>query len=317
MPRILKGLLCALALHFCTAKAATVCDQIYGYTPSEADIFPLGGGDGQVRFLDWRIIAQEAMRAQPILNACDLMLSDCAPRATLGDGVVDATDIQQALRYSLRYDGAVPDGGGPDAPQAVTPNYQGDLRIQLTRTPHPDFFTLQIDQASFASHGTNFVSMVIGSIRYDVNCLRFVSMEASDVVTNAGLIRFMLQMAPGSPDNSGVQWGSVSLFLQFERLTTNCSSTPHFDESLFPFSAANQNAEPVRVIPVPDLADTMPPLLVGVTPFPLAHGIHFGFQPAPWLTNQVETSVDLIHWTKTANEAVNFDVARFYRLPQK
>src|SRR5437773_2072239 len=63
----------------------------------EADVFPefqadISGGDGQLRFLDWQVLLKNVVRLREPINACEMGIADCAPRSTLGDGLITTAD---------------------------------------------------------------------------------------------------------------------------------------------------------------------------------------------------------------------------------
>lgn len=70
----------------------------------EADVNPRRVGDGWVTWEDVNQIGNFAAGLQSIYPGCEFMRADCQPRETLGDGIVDAADWVQALRYYYGWD---------------------------------------------------------------------------------------------------------------------------------------------------------------------------------------------------------------------
>jgi hypothetical protein len=292
-----------------SAHAATPCEENDPFQPVwEADVFPLAseaynGGDGEIRFLDWSIILSRATKASPILSPCDFMVTDCAPRATLGDGVIDVADVYQAYRFSFDLDGGPAIAGGPAGPLAQT--FAGQVNMKLAKTPDPNFFALQIV-------GTERVGAVLCGLKYDTNCLRFkgsyplVYLNRS-TSTNSGSVLFWATLPP----LASLHWGARTCMLEFERLNPDCGAMPAIDPSAFPPSVADETATPLKVTYVTEPVDQMEPLEVTMT---LVRGVGVVVEatPAPFQNVYYETSVDLLTWTSATNSGT-FDKARFFR----
>jgi hypothetical protein len=100
----------------------------------EGDITPRPDGDRNVVITDWVLEGRYAARLDYPTNATEFQRADCAPRATLGDGLITVTDWVQAGRYAAALDpltvvggpstegggGAVQAAGGEDREISVT-----------------------------------------------------------------------------------------------------------------------------------------------------------------------------------------------------
>ena len=77
----------------------------------EGDVFPIPAGDGSVASVD---VVQEGLYVagqETVTNAGEFQRADCAPRATLGDGVLTVSDWVQVGRYAAGLDPLVAQGG--------------------------------------------------------------------------------------------------------------------------------------------------------------------------------------------------------------
>lgn len=82
----------------------------------EADIAPRPNGDRDVTVSDWVMVGRFATKLEAPAGT-EFARADCAPRASLGDGLISITDWVQAGRYAARLDPlAVLGGPGEPAP---------------------------------------------------------------------------------------------------------------------------------------------------------------------------------------------------------
>jgi hypothetical protein len=93
-----------------TSGAVSIAPVAY-----EADVSPRPGGDRNVTVTDSSLIGLFAARLRSPTNASEFQRADCAPRVTLGNGVITVTDWVQALRYVALLDPLTP-VGGPTGP---------------------------------------------------------------------------------------------------------------------------------------------------------------------------------------------------------
>jgi hypothetical protein len=77
----------------------------------EADVYPRPNGDRASSLADWLMLGRYVARLDYPTNASEFQRADCAPRATLGDGVIRAADWVQAGRYVFGLDPQTAIGG--------------------------------------------------------------------------------------------------------------------------------------------------------------------------------------------------------------
>jgi len=65
-------------------------------------------------------------------NGGEFQRADCAPRATLGNGLITVSDYVQAGRYAAGLDDLVP-AGGPTAPINLLPEFERNLAMAGSR----------------------------------------------------------------------------------------------------------------------------------------------------------------------------------------
>ena len=74
----------------------------------EADVSPWGSsfpsGDNFVTYLDFAKILTFALGTAAPADSCQFARADCAPRSSLGDGLITIADAVQAIRYSVGLD---------------------------------------------------------------------------------------------------------------------------------------------------------------------------------------------------------------------
>jgi len=84
----------------------------------EGDVAPRPGGDLHLSVIDWVQLGRFVAALDEVTDE-EFQRSDCAPRATLGNGVISVTDWVQAGRYAAGLD-PITAAGGPVAPVAPT-----------------------------------------------------------------------------------------------------------------------------------------------------------------------------------------------------
>ncbi|MDQ3011578.1 MAG: IPT/TIG domain-containing protein, partial [Acidobacteriota bacterium] len=77
----------------------------------ESDVAPRGAVDGLVKMDDWTQVGRFAAAFDTASNGTEFQRTDCAPRATLGDGRLTIADWVQTGRYAAGLDPIVPLGG--------------------------------------------------------------------------------------------------------------------------------------------------------------------------------------------------------------
>ncbi len=76
----------------------------------EGDVAPRPGGDHALTIIDWVQLGRFVAGLDSVSDA-EFQRADCAPRATLGNGVISITDWVQAGRYAAGLDPITPVGG--------------------------------------------------------------------------------------------------------------------------------------------------------------------------------------------------------------
>ncbi|MGA2543406.1 MAG: immunoglobulin domain-containing protein [Verrucomicrobiota bacterium] len=84
-------------------------------TSMEGDVWPVGNEDYKVTINDWVQEGRFVAGVDTITNASEFQRADCAPRDTLGDGLITVADWVQVGRYYLGLDPPTA-AGGPTGP---------------------------------------------------------------------------------------------------------------------------------------------------------------------------------------------------------
>lgn len=87
-------------------------------TDYEGDVLPRPAGNRSVLLNDWMQSGQYAARLAYPTNAAEFQRADCAPRSTLGDGIVSIADWVQTGRYAIGLD-PLTAVGGPNELKAI------------------------------------------------------------------------------------------------------------------------------------------------------------------------------------------------------
>jgi hypothetical protein len=182
----------------------------------EADVSPRPGGDHNVTITDWVLVGRYVAQLDSPTNTSEFQHADCAPRSTLGDGVLSLIDWVQAGRYAARLDeltltggpvGGSPNGSGVvalgagtrkdgDIPREIkvadseiVPGLQGKVGVQLVSQGDENAigFSLQFDPAV-----VTYVSAGAGA---DAPA---ASLTVNDSQSAAGRIAVLLALPPGA-----------------------------------------------------------------------------------------------------------------------
>ncbi|MDB6065923.1 MAG: hypothetical protein JWR26_2131, partial [Pedosphaera sp.] len=86
----------------------------------EGDVSPRPGGNAATTIIDWVQVGRFVAGLDTIANPAEYQKADCAPRATLGDGLLTVADWVQAGRYAAGLD-PLTLAGGPTAPPGGVP----------------------------------------------------------------------------------------------------------------------------------------------------------------------------------------------------
>ncbi len=312
----------------------------------EGDVFPYipGGllrGDGIVTMNDWIAVADFVTGLTAPIEECQFILADCAPRVTLGEGVITVIDFVQAFRYSFFYSlgfDTPTSGGGPAAPTLTpTPRQPGigsrSISASGSLVRGADNVVTVYAQAAGDEFGVGF------TLEFDASQLHLKTVEGADqtffranqLEATTGKMGIIV-LHPGSQSEpfSPFPAGSHPLVnLTFTATGwTNLSTSLRFTDALAIREVSNTNAIPLET----DFQDISLPFVGGGPHLTAAqitrdelHLVLSG-DPGDYL---IETSSDLIHWTSlvtvtntsgvtpfTDSSATNAD-QRFYRAVPK
>jgi hypothetical protein len=103
----------------------------------EGDASPFPDGDHKLQVDDWVEVGRIVAGLDTVTNALQFQKVDCAPRDTMGNGILSITDWVQAGRYAIGLD-PLTIAGGPTVPslRAATPKVQtdnSDRTLSVTR----------------------------------------------------------------------------------------------------------------------------------------------------------------------------------------
>ncbi len=150
----------------------------------EADVTPRPGGknNGTIDVNDWVQVCRFASTLDIPVSGSEFQRADCAPRQTLGDGIITITDCVQAGRYASGLDPAT-QAGGPASPAAGT-----SMRLNPAAGGKPESAAaraLQLTGAGFFRGQKGYLSLELNSkgdeaalsfsLGFDPALLRFVS----------------------------------------------------------------------------------------------------------------------------------------------
>jgi hypothetical protein len=197
----------AQAARLAVAPAGADLAISLGY---EADVTPppFGNNTGQVTVTDWTKVGIFAIHLESPSSLSEFRRADCAPRESLGDGVISLADWTQAGRYAASLDlvgtGAdakVPKAGGPSGVNQGATGAQGlssggsnvalkssgrvtrSIRLHDRRVQRGQNF---IVLASVEARGDE--NTVGFSLKYDSSAMRFVGARLTGEAQGATLL---------------------------------------------------------------------------------------------------------------------------------
>src|ERR1051326_1909491 len=224
-------------------------------TGYEGDVFPRSNGDTNLSLGDWLIMGRFVARLDYPTNAAQFQRTDCAPRATLGDGAINVTDWVQVDRYEAGLDpltavggptneiaGA---GGGPSPNRivsassvALVPGQIGVLSINLAAQGNENAlgFTLSFDRSL-----VSVTSVKLG------NDATSATLLVNTNQAGAGLLGCVLAVGTG---NSFAAGSRELLQVNFRAGLAGGSFSPTFTDALVPreISDAGANALPASYV---------------------------------------------------------------------
>jgi hypothetical protein len=163
-------------------------------TPLEGDVYPIGAEDFSVSLLDWVQEGRYVAGLDAITDPQVFQRADCAPRSTLGDGLITVADWVQVGRYYNNDDPPTPAGGptnAPAAPSAVAApsgkrtGHDGVPRT-VTLAPLTQGTTTESVSVKLVAQGDE--SALQFSVAYDPTVLTYTSASLGSNAVGASLI---------------------------------------------------------------------------------------------------------------------------------
>jgi hypothetical protein len=172
----------------------------------EGDVAPVGNEDYKVTINDWVQEGLYVAGLQTNTNAAEFQRADCAPRDTLGDGLITVADWVQVGRYYLGLDPPTAQGG-PTSPSAengniktmrpeggkMTPNSSTPRTITIT--PVTQGAITDTVSVQLAAQGNE--SALQFSVTFDPTALKYVSASAGNGASGGYLIVNTANVAAG------------------------------------------------------------------------------------------------------------------------
>jgi len=198
----------------------------------EGDVASRPNGDRSVTIIDWVQLGRFVAGLDSIASPEEFQRADCAPRATLGNGVISLTDYVQAGRYAIGLDPLTPAGGPTSGASLVgggiQPAGSGDVLSALNAS----IVQGQTNTVRVALEARGNENALSFSLSYDPLKLAFIGVTSgagaagASLTTNtsqasAGRIGIVLALPPDSTLAAGTQ---ELLQLQFVGLATAPSS---------------------------------------------------------------------------------------------
>ncbi len=138
----------------------------------EADVAPRpnGNNDGTVTVADWVQMGRFVAAMDTPAPGSEFQRSDCAPRATLGNGALSVADWVQAGRYAAALDPVTPAGGpeAPALPASPTPGFVGTVASSIATGGR----SVRVLDQTIASGTTDDVTVIL-TANGDENGLAF------------------------------------------------------------------------------------------------------------------------------------------------
>lgn len=202
----------------------------------EGDVSPRPNGDvnGQVTITDWNQVGRFIAGLDSVALGSEFQRADCAPRGTLGDGLLTARDWVQAGRYAAGLDPVV-GMGGATAPATLVANEDSSsfnaaaaslIRAELVQNKSLSVGKDQQVIKLTAQGGENALSF---SLMFQPSLWKFSIAELTDETAGATLIVNHEQAAEGRlgfmfayPTGKTLSAGQYNLFtVTFEPVTNS------------------------------------------------------------------------------------------------
>ena len=170
--------------------------------PLEGDVAPVGNEDFVVGITDWVQEGRYVAGLDPITNASEFQRADCAPRDTLGDGLITVEDWVQVGRYYLGLDPPTPQGGptGPPSNSVVVKpagkiKPQGGVGRTISLSPLTQGAMADTAVVQMAAQGDEAALQF--SVSFDPTALSFAGASKGGGASGATLIVNTTNVASG------------------------------------------------------------------------------------------------------------------------
>ncbi|MEY2408077.1 MAG: peptidyl-prolyl cis-trans isomerase, partial [Verrucomicrobiota bacterium] len=234
----------------------------------EGDVAPRPGGDRSLTIIDWVQLGRYVAALDSITSPDEFQRADCAPRTTLGNGVISVTDYVQAGRYALGLDPLTPVGGpisaGAMAPAGFQPAGGGAV-LCLRDTGIPQGQTNVVPISLVAIGQENALSF---SIRFDESKVSYAGVGNGAGAANAtltintsaaehGRLGVVVALPPGAAIKPGTQ---EILKLRLAALSTGISSSPiSFADQPVPRETSDARAVTIATSYTSGMVNVTPP----------------------------------------------------------
>ena len=217
----------------------------------EGDVYPRPNGDRSASLIDWLQMGRYAARLDYPTNASEFQRADCAPRSTLGDGVLKVTDWVQVGRYATGLDPLTLVGGPTNEIAGPGPGPSATRLVSLAGTTANPGDTFTVSVALAAQRGENALG---ASISFDPSLAAFVAgalgLDASGATlylnssqAASGRLGFALAFDPGAT----LLPGNKELVRLTFRAVSSGNFTPSFTDFPVPREASDASANSLPV----------------------------------------------------------------------
>ena len=301
--------MCASGMCLDDLKAQCVClndgqleADVY---PQEVNCFP--GGDGESRFLDGQRIIQFALGNDAPSDSCEFARADCAPRSSLGDGIITVCDFVQALRYASGFDPLQFAGGPTNIINTPRLPGLGNRRVFISST---DFIRGRDNTITIYLDAAGDESAVGFSLVFDPAQLQYKTNNDSNYPYSnltqgsngcLSLIFLGVTQSGGSFLTLIPKGTNFLVKLTFTVLPgTNTSTQIAFGNAPTYCEIANTNADPLQTTFENASIAVMPPAPSFSNSYWSNLGFHALLNGDTGSVYNVESSTDLLSWTQFA-----------------
>jgi hypothetical protein len=165
----------------------------------EADVSPRPPGnnpDNQVTLADWVQTGRFAAGLDTVSEGVEFQRADCAPKSTLGNGLITVTDWAQAGRYAAGLDPLV-GAGGPTAPTLQPAIQMPTAGLRIVRAVNASFPRGQVNALTIELDAQGDENTLGFSMNFDTSLLSYSSAGLGGGASGATLIVNANQSASG------------------------------------------------------------------------------------------------------------------------